>query len=159
MSERQKKEAMNLFADKKFAREAWKSIGQAILSRPATAPIVRYDKDGDVTSEYEIEKYTYETLGKDIEGLQQDRSFVTQMEMILACQAVKARWDTSAAVFMRDTTGGKPIDESKVDQLVTNVYESLSDEELEMLAQMRAHAKEDPCNSAPAEASGPHGTL
>ena len=62
--------------------------------------------------------------------------------MILQCQIVKARCDTSAATFVRDTLGAKPVDESKIDASVTNPYESLSDEELEALAKMRA-AKED----------------
>ena len=50
---------------------------------------------------------------------------------------VKARTDTSAAVFIRDTLGAKPIDESKVDAQLSNPYEQLTDEELEALQAMR----------------------
>ena len=57
--------------------------------------------------------------------------------MILHCQMVKARTDTSAAVFIRDTLGAKPVDESKVDAQLSNPYEQLTDEELELLQEMR----------------------
>ena len=57
--------------------------------------------------------------------------------MILHCQKVKARTETSAAVFIRDTLGAKPIDESKVDAQLSNPYEQLTDEELEALQAMR----------------------
>ena len=50
---------------------------------------------------------------------------------------IKARTDTSAAVFIRDTLGAKPIDESKIDATVTNPYQELSDEELELIADSR----------------------
>ena len=50
---------------------------------------------------------------------------------------VKARTDTSAAVFIRDTLGAKPVDESKVDAQLSNPYEQLTDEELEMLRAAR----------------------
>lgn len=41
--------------------------------------------------------------------------------------------NTAAAAFIRDTSGGKPLDESKIDQTIVNTYEQLSDEELEAL--------------------------
>ena len=58
--------------------------------------------------------------------------------MMLHCQIVKARYDTAAATFVRDTLGAKPVDESKIDAQVNNPYESLSDEELELIAAARA---------------------
>ena len=73
--------------------------------------------------------------------------------MILACQMVKARFDTQAAIFVRDTLGAKPVDESKMDAtLSANQYEQLSDEELELLAAHRAQKAADDQRS-PAEAS------
>ena len=36
---RQLKEMQNLFADPKFSRQAWRSIGQAIAMQPAVVPI------------------------------------------------------------------------------------------------------------------------
>lgn len=130
-------EMKNLFSDPKFSRQAWKSIGQAIALQPAIKPIVVYDKEGNPTVNSEIETYSYNKLAKDIASLQSENREPTELEMILHCQMVKARTDTSAAVFIRDTLGAKPVDESKVDAQLSNPYESLSDEELEALQAMR----------------------
>lgn len=130
-------EMQNLFSDPKFSRQAWKSIGQAIALQPATKPIVRYDKDGNPTLSSEIETYSYNQLANDIKTLQLGNREPTELEMILHCQMVKARTDTSAAVFIRDTLGAKPVDETKLDAQVTNPYESLTDEELELIAAVR----------------------
>ena len=67
--------------------------------------------------------------------------------MILSCQAVKARYDTSAATFIRDTLGAKPIDETKLDAQVNNPYESLTDEELMMLQTMREKKEMNDANT------------
>lgn len=138
---RETKEMANLFADPKFSRQAWRSIGAAILQNPASKPTQTYDKDGNPTLQSEIESYSYTKLKKDIAALGKEDREPTELEMIMQCQIVKARCDTGAATFVRDTLGAKPVDESKVDATVTNPYESLSDEELEAIAAMRA-AKE-----------------
>ena len=142
-NDRETKEMQNLFADPKFARKAWRSVGQAILQNPATKPVQTYDKDGNPTLSSEIESYSYAKLKKDIANLAKEGREPTELEMIMQCQIVKARYDTSAAVFVRDTLGAKPIDESKVDAQISNPYESLSDEELEALAAMRAAKEKD----------------
>ena len=134
---REQKEMENLFADPKYCRQAWKAIGQAILCSPAVKPIVRTDKDGNAEFSYTLEKYTYEALQRDINELGKEQREPTELEMILSCQMVKARYDTSAATFIRDTLGAKPIDETKMDATVNNPYESLSDEELEAIKAMR----------------------
>lgn len=135
---RETNEMKNLFADPKFSRQAWRSIGVAILQNPASKPIQVYDKDGNPTLSSEIESYSYTKLKKDIANLGKEDREPTEIEMILQCQIVKARCDTSAATFVRDTLGAKPIDESKVDANINNPYESLTDEELEALSKMRA---------------------
>lgn len=140
-NDRETKEMQNLFGDPKFARKAWRSVGQAILQNPANKPIQTLDKDGNPTLQSEIESYSYVKLKKDIKDLGKEDREPTELEMIMQCQIVKARYDTSAATFVRDTLGAKPVDESKIDAQVSNPYESLSDEELEVLAAMRA-AKE-----------------
>ena len=94
-----------------------------------------------------MQAYTYQQLHSDLSAIgeragEQGRE-PTELEMILACQAVRARYDTSAAVFIRDTLGAKPVDESKVEQSV-NVFESLTDEELELLALHRTKAVSEP---------------
>lgn len=144
-SRREHLEMLNVFSDPKFTRQAWKAVGTAILRNPATRPVSQYDKDGNETFASEIEKYSYNSLKRDLQTLgEQDRE-PTELEMILACQITKARYDTAAATFVRDTLGAKPVDESKIDANVSNQYEQLSDEELELLAAHReklAQAKE-----------------
>lgn len=130
----------NLFSDPKFFRQALKSVGQAILLQPAAKPIVHIDKDGLETYNSQLETYTYHTLAEDIARLRtpdtQERE-PTELEMILRCQMIKARTDTAAATFIRDTLGAKPVDESKLDATVSNPYEQLTDEELELIAETR----------------------
>ena len=134
---RERKELENLFADPKYCKQAWKSVGQAILLQPAKEPIPFLDKDGNETFNSTLERYSYSQLAKDIKELAKEDRAPTEIEMIMKCQMVKARTDTSAAVFIRDTLGAKPVDESKVDATVGNPYESMTDEELEALAKFR----------------------
>lgn len=126
-------ETKNVFADPAYCREAWKSVGQAILLSPAIGCI------GDIdTREGAIEEYTYNKLCrelKEIDGKGKGRQ-PTELEMIFHCQAARARFDTSAAVFVRDTVGAKPIDESKV-TVGRSQYEDMSDDELEALLRYR----------------------
>jgi len=134
---REQKELQNLFGDPKYYRQAWKAVGNAILLQPATKPIPELDKNGVETLDSQIEQYSYDKLSKDIKELAKEDRQPTELEMILHCQMVKARTDTQAAIFVRDTLGAKPVDETKVDAQINNPYEQLSDEELEMLAKMR----------------------
>jgi hypothetical protein len=135
--ERTNKEMYSLFKDPKTMRQAWRSVGTAILAKPASAPIATYDKDGNPTLNSQIEEYTYNKLSQDLKKLNSDDCTPTELEMILACQIVKARTDTSAATFVRDTLGARPVDETKVDMNMQNPYEQLSDDEIEMLAEYR----------------------
>lgn len=138
-TERETKEMYNLFADPKYARKAWREVGCAIARRAAIAPTPVYDKDGIETMASQIERYSFAKLSKDLKELNDPNNTApTELEMILQCQIVKARFDTSAATFVRDTLGAKPVDESKIDAQVSNPYETLTDEELEMLAAVRA---------------------
>lgn len=134
---REQKELDNLFKDPKFTRQAWKAVGQAILNSPAVKPIERVDKDGNPEYSYSLENYTYGALKRDINELGKENREPTELEMILACQMVKARYDTGAATFIRDTLGAKPVDETKLDATLQNPYETLTDEELAALKVMR----------------------
>lgn len=144
---RELREMQNLFNDPKYIREVWRNVGNAILRNPATIPCKQFDKNGEETLDSKLQAYTYQQLHSDLSAIgeragEQGRE-PTELEMILACQAVRARYDTSAAVFIRDTLGAKPVDESKVEQSV-NVFESLTDEELELLALHRNKAASEP---------------
>ena len=141
---RELKETMNVFSDPKTQREAWRSLGVKLLNNPATKAPEQLDKDGNPTLASSIEQYTYRQLVKDIKRSEQPDREPTEIEMILACQMVKARFDTQAAIFVRDTLGAKPVDESKMDAtLSANQYEQLTDEELELLAAHRAQKAAD----------------
>ena len=135
---REMKEMKNIFGDPKFFRAAWKSVGQAILQNPASKPVSYVDKDGNPTLASEIESYSYNKLKQDLQSIANDKNREpTELEMIMQCQIIRARYDTNAAIFVRDTLGAKPVDESKIDAQINNPYETLSDEELEALAKMR----------------------
>lgn len=124
-------ETRNVFADPAYCREAWKSVGTAILLSPAIGCI------GDIdTREGAIESYTYDKLCRELKEIDGKGRQPTELEMIFHCQAAKARFDTSAAVFVRDTVGAKPIDESKV-TVGRSQYEDMSDDELEALLRYR----------------------
>lgn len=142
-TERERKEMLTLFANPKTAREAWRNVGAAILQNPATMRPATVDKYGEPDLNSLIEQYSYNKLKKDIDTLADKDREPTELEMIIACQAVKARTDTQAAIFIRDIMGAKPIDESKIDANVSaNQYEQLTDEELELLAAHRAQKAE-----------------
>lgn len=130
---REQKEMENLFKDPKFARQAWKAVGNAIILQPAVHPVVTMDRDGNESYSSQVETYSYNKLSTDIKKLGKENREPTELEMILHCQMVKARTDTGAAIFIRDTLGAKPVDESKVDANLQNPYEQLTDEELEMI--------------------------
>lgn len=150
---RELKETMNVFSDPRTQREAWRSLGVKLLNNPATKAPEQLDKDGNPTLASSIEQYTYRQLVNDIKRSEQPDREPTEIEMILACQMVKARFDTQAAIFVRDTLGAKPVDESKMDaNLSANQYEQLTDEELELLAAHRARKAADDQRSQ-AEAS------
>lgn len=143
-------ETRNVFADPAYCREAWKSVGTAILLSPAIGCI------GDIdTREGAIESYTYRKLTEELKDIGRKP---TELEMIFHCQAAKARFDTSAAVFVRDTVGAKPIDESKV-TVGRSQYEEMSDDELEALLRYRQQRDQSKTYTVEAEsAEEPNGS-
>ena len=136
VQERQRKEMQNLFNDPRFSRKAWQAVGMALLQRPAIVAPAMYDKEGNETRDSLIERYSYDRLAADIEAIGGGYK-PTELEMILRCQMLHARHNPASAQFIRDTLGAKPIDESKSDVTVHNQFETLTDEELELLAARR----------------------
>lgn len=157
-SDRERKEMLTLFTNPKTSREAWRNVGAAILQNPARLRPETCDKYGNPDLNSLIEQYSYNKLKKDIDTLGDKDREPTELEMIIMCQAVKARTDTQAATFIRDIMGAKPVDESKIDANVSaNQYEQLSDEELELLAAHRAQKAEQEQLDDQTESSGPIG--
>ena len=155
--DRDSKEMANLFADPKYMRQAWQAVGHAILKNPAVRLPADYDKQGNETLRSLADTYCYSKLKSDIDAIAKENGTptreVTELEMILGCQIAKARWDTAAATFVRDTLGAKPVDETKVDQTITNDYAAMTDEELELLAEFRAKKMQSaqPCDKKEGE--------
>lgn len=155
--DRDSKEMANLFADPKYMRQAWQAVGHALLRNPAVRLPADYDKQGNETLRSMADSYCYSKLKSDIDAIAKETGTptreVTELEMILGCQIAKARWDTAAATFVRDTLGAKPVDETKVDQTITNDYAAMTDEELELLAEFRAKKmqSEQPCDKKEGE--------
>ncbi len=140
-NDRETKEVKNLL-DPKYARNFWRTVGNAIANRPAVKPISTFDKEGNPTKESEVETSVYLRLSKDLKILGDPNcTEPTELEMVIASQMVMARTNPSSAVFIRDTLGAKPVDESKVDASI-NEFDSLTDEELELLAKHREKQKE-----------------
>ena len=142
-NDRQSKEMQSLFKDPRYARMAWRNVGLAILSSPAVKPVGGSGKDGMDTYDDVVERYSYNSLARDVQALvdaagkPQEPREPTELEMIFRCQAIHARHNPASAQFIRDTVGAKPVDESKVEQTNLNVYETLTDDELEALAAYR----------------------
>ena len=162
---RERKEIDNLFRDPKYCRQAWRNIGTAILQSPVSRMPTDYDKDGNPTLRSSLEDYSYRSLKRDITALCKrdgtEEREPTELEMIMQCQIAKARFDTNAAIFVRDTLGAKPVDESKIDATLSNPYEELTDEELALLAAHRAGSQpslEQPTDAqtSPASARASH---
>ena len=59
---REEKEAKSLFTDPKFSRQAWQSVGRAILQHPATKAPEAVSPDGNLTIQSAIEQYSYDKL-------------------------------------------------------------------------------------------------
>lgn len=150
--DRDEKEVRNLL-DPKYARQFWRSVGNAIANRPAVKPIAVVDKDGNYTKESEIELNAFQRLANDLKILNSNRTEPTELEMLMQSQFILARTNPSAAIFVRDTLGVKPVDESKVDNTI-NEYSGLSDEELELIAELR-EAKKREALQAPADSIVP----
>ena len=161
---RERKEIDNLFRDPKYCRQAWRNIGTAILQSPVSRMPTDYDKDGNPTLRSSLEDYSYRSLKRDIAALCKrdgtEEREPTELEMIMQCQIAKARFDTNAAIFVRDTLGAKPVDESKIDATLSNPYETLTDEELALLAahrQANQQSLDQPTDTqAPASARASH---
>lgn len=138
--DRMLKETLSHFADPRYSRKAWGSVAWKILNAPAARPGTVLDKNGEETLDSRIANYSYKQLSEDLAAIERadgEHREPTELDMILACQIQHARHNTNAATFIRDTVGAKPVDESKLQAEITNSYETLSDEELELLAQLR----------------------
>jgi len=135
---REMKEFLTQFKGQTNGRQMWQSLAQSSACRKAIKPIPRYKtymtKEGpyqEETEESQIECGVYNNLVNEY-----GEENVTEAMMTNACQVYLARTNPASAAFARDTGGGKPVDESKMNLTPgQNPYESLDNEQLAAIAQ------------------------
>ena len=137
---REQREFETLFKNPKHARSSWARKVYDRYTRPAMPPIVVRDKDGNETERSQIERQIYDYLCKELQELGEIRQ-PSDGEFQEACMAHYARHNASSYTARQAAYGAKPVDESK--QTITeNVFENLTDEELEILAAARENKQE-----------------
>lgn len=126
---REQREFEALFKDPKHARAMWSQAVIDRYSKPAMLPVAIYDKDGNLTPQSQIELAVWSHLQEEFKELGITRP-ISEGEMMEACQQYYARHNSSSYVARRDSSGAKPIDETKQNLQINNPLEGLSDEEL-----------------------------
>lgn len=128
-AEREMREFDTIFRNPKNARSAWNQTVYDRYCKPAFVPIPIYDKDGNLTQDYQLQKAIYDALLQELRDEGLDR-MPTDGEMMEACHAYTSRTNSTGYTARRDSMGAKPIDESKQIHTIENPLEGLSDEEL-----------------------------
>lgn len=137
---REQREFETLFKNPKYARSSWARKVYERYTRPAMPPIIVLDKDGNETERSQIERQIYAHLVKELQDLGEIRQ-PSDGEFQEACMAYYARHNAASYTARQAAFGAKPVNESK--QTVTeNVFENLTDEELELLAAAREKKRE-----------------
>ena len=131
--EREALEYKSLFEDERYAKKAWKEfIGKALQSPARTLPTF-LDKNGNISPQSEMDLMAYQNVKSRLEKQGISREPM-QAEMMVENAVLRSRFDTATLNLLLERTAGKVKEEVAVSG---NQYESLSDEELEMLAMFR----------------------
>lgn len=131
--QREELEYKSLFEDERYAKKAWKEfIGKALQSSAAPLPTF-IDKNGNVAPQSELDLMAYNNVKKRLQAQGLSREPM-QAEMMVENAVLRSRFDTNTLNMLLERTAGKVKEELAVN---TNQYESLSDEELQMLAAYR----------------------
>lgn len=133
-SEREVREYKSLYADERYAKQAWKKLMDRALQGDGKPLPESYDKDGKVSFNSNLDFMAYQNVKARLEADGLDRE-PQQAELIIECNILRARFADTTFNILLDRTAGKVKDEIN---LVANNFEELSDEELELLA---AHRK------------------
>lgn len=136
--EREEREYRSLFADERYAKRAWRALmGSALEGEAKPLPLIIDPKTGEPTLNSEIDIMAYNNVKARLMKEGKDREPM-QAELIVECNIIKARFNDSTFNLFLDRTAGKVKDEVSVS---TNQFESLSDEELELLRKHRDESK------------------
>ena len=136
-AERELCEYKSTFTDKRYAEKAFKSIINASLQASAGPLPTMYDKQGNELPQSTLDKQAYQNVKQRLLAQCLDRE-PQQAEMMIENAILRARFDNSTFNTMLERTVGKVKDELVVS---ANEYETMTDEELELLAAHREQQK------------------
>lgn len=136
-AERELCEYKSIYTDKRYAEKAFKAIINASLQSEAGALPAMYDKQGNELPQSVLDRQAYENVKRRLLAQGLDRE-PQQAEMMIENAILRARFDNSTFNTMLERTVGKVKDELVVS---ANEYETMTDEELELLAAHREQQK------------------
>ena len=136
--EREVLEFKSLYADERYAKKAWKQlIGVSLESDGKMLPVSYDPKTGQPTFQSQVDEMAYYNVKRRLEKMGIDRE-PQQVELIVECNVLRSRFNDATLNVILERTAGKVKDEVSV---VSNDFEHLSDEELELLAKYRDEHK------------------
>lgn len=136
-AERELCEYKSTFTDKRYAEKAFKSIINDSLQASAGPLPVMYDKQGNELPQSTLDRQAYQNVKQRLLAQGLDRE-PQQAEMMIENAILRSRFDNSTFNTMLERTMGKVKDELVVS---ANEYETMTDEELELLAKHREQQK------------------
>lgn len=136
-AERELCEYKSTFTDKRYAEKAFKSIINDSLQASASPLPVMYDKQGNELPQSTLDRQAYQNVKQRLLAQGLDRE-PQQAEMMIENAILRSRFDNSTFNTMLERTMGKVKDELVVS---ANEYETMTDEELELLAKHREQQK------------------
>lgn len=136
-AERELCEYKSTFTDKRYAEKAFKSIINDSLQSSASPLPIMYDKNGNELPQSTLDRQAYQNVKQRLlaQGLEREPQ---QAEMMIENAILRSRFDNSTFNTMLERTMGKVKDELVVS---ANEYETMTDEELELLAKHREQQK------------------
>lgn len=137
-AEREEREFKSIYADERYAKAAWKKLIGSSLEADADILPTSYDpKTGEPTFQSELDRTAYKNVEARLKKQGLDRK-PSQAELIVENNILRARFQDNTFNTILDRTMGKVKDEISVQ---TSQFESLSDEELALLAAHREQEK------------------
>lgn len=136
-AERELCEYKSTYTDKRYAEKAFKAIINASLQSEAGALPAMYDKQGNELPQSVLDRQAYENVKRRLLAQGLDRE-PQQAEMMIENAILRSRFDNATFNTMLERTVGKVKDELVVS---ANEYETMTDEELELLAAHREQQK------------------
>jgi hypothetical protein len=146
-AERELSEYKSLYTDKRYAEKAFKSIINDSLQASAGPLPIMYDKNGNELPQSTLDRQAYQNVKQRLlaQGLEREPQ---QAEMMIENAILRSRFDNSTFNTMLERTMGKVKDEIVVS---ANEYETMTDEELELLAKHREEQERLLANGVPTE--------